>query len=105
MESGDNHAVSGDPWRFVPRAPKDQAWLDAALAGAPTGREGYDAQFAFYHAALENGGALPITTDDARRSIELASAIYHSARTGERVDLPIGKNHPVYRGWTGETGQ
>ena len=31
-------------------------------------------------------GALPITTDDARRSIELASAIYHSARTGERVD-------------------
>ena len=101
IESGGNlYACASDPWRFVPRAPKDQAWLDAALDGAAVGREGFDAQFALYYAALETGGALPITTDDARHAIELVSAIYHSARSGERVELPISKTHPVYRGWT-----
>jgi len=100
MESGgDVYAVSREPWRFVPKPPKDQAWLDAALAGAPVGREGFDAQFALYHAALENGGDPPVTTAEARHALELITAIYHSARTGQRVDLPIPNDHPGYRGW------
>ena len=100
MESGGElYACAREPWRFVAKAPKDQGWLDAAMAGAPVGREGFDAQFALYHAALESGGALPITADDARRALELVSAIYYSARTGERVDLPIANDHPAYRGW------
>jgi predicted dehydrogenase len=100
MESGGElYACAREPWRFVPREPRDQAWLDAALAGAPVGLEGFAGQFALCHAALATGAALPVTIADARRSVELISAIYHSARTGERVDLPIAKDHPAYRRW------
>ena len=31
--------------------------------------------------------------------LELATAIYHSSRTGQRVTLPLGPDHPAYRGW------
>ena len=37
--------------------------------------------------------------EDARRSIELAAAIYHSVATGADAALPLGEDHPAYRGW------
>ncbi len=52
-----------------------------------------------YHAALATGGALPVTLADARRSLELATALYHSAANGTVVTLPIGTDHPSYNGW------
>jgi len=88
-----------EPWSFIPKAPRDEAFLAAAMADAPDGAEGYTGQFARYHDALEGKSALPVNVTDAYRSIELASAMYHSARTGERVRLPIAKDHPVYGGW------
>ena len=97
--AGEVYMSSKEPWHFLPRAPKDQAWLDAALAGAPVGREGFDGQLALLHAALESGGPLPVTVAEARASIELVTAIYHSARTGARVELPITSGHPAYQGW------
>ena len=97
--AGEVYMSSKEPWHFLPRAPKDQAWLDAALAGAPVGREGFDGQLALLHAALESGGPLPVTVAEARTSIELVTAIYHSARTGMRVELPITSGHPAYQGW------
>jgi predicted dehydrogenase len=87
-----------DPWTFIPKAPKDEAFLATALKDAPDSLEGYTGQFARYHAALESNGALPVTIADAHRSIELVMAMYHSARTGERVRLPLSKDHPAYRG-------
>lgn len=86
------------PWHFVPTPPRDQAWLDAALADAPRGSEGYARQFALFHAALQAGTPPPITVADARRSLELVTAIYQSARTGSRVTLPIPPDHPAYHG-------
>jgi predicted dehydrogenase len=99
ISGGPIYACAREPWEFVPKAPKDQAWLDAALASAPAGPEEFVGQFSLYHAALESGGELPVTVADARRAIELLSAIYHSARTGERVQLPLTNDHPAYRGW------
>jgi predicted dehydrogenase len=99
ISGGPIYACAREPWEFVPKAPKDQAWLDAALASAPPGPEEFVGQFSLYHAALESGGELPVTVADARRAIELLSAIYHSARTGERVQLPLTNDHPAYRGW------
>ncbi len=52
-----------------------------------------------YHAALTTGGALPVTLADARRSVELVTALYHSAATGTVVHLPIAPDHPYYHGW------
>jgi predicted dehydrogenase len=88
-----------DPWTFIPKAPKDEAFLAAALKDAPDEAEGYTGQYARYHSALEGGGELPVTVADAYRSIELATAMYLSAHTGERVRLPISKEHPAYGGW------
>ena len=88
-----------DPWTFIPKAPKDQAFIDKALAGAVLGEEGYTEQFAGYHASLSTGKPFPITWADGRRSIELLTAQYHSAATGQKVTLPLWASHPAYRGW------
>ena len=100
MEShGEVYASSKEPWQFLPKAPKDQDWLDAALVGAPAGQEGFARQFEAFHAALEAGTAPPVTVAEARAALELITALYHSARTGQRVDLPIPSTHPAYGGW------
>jgi predicted dehydrogenase len=88
-----------DPWTFIPKAPVTAADIAEALAGAPTGPEGYTEQFAGFHASLTGGGALPITWADGRASIELLAAQYHAAKTGTRVALPIPRDHPAYRSW------
>ena len=44
-------------------------------------------------------GPLPITLADARQSLELVTALYHSSATGTAVNLPIGTDHPKYNGW------
>jgi predicted dehydrogenase len=56
-------------------------------------------QLGRYHATLERGEAPPVTLDDARRSLELATALFHSAETGQVVDLPIRPDHPKYADW------
>jgi hypothetical protein len=52
-----------------------------------------------YYEALASGSALPITTEDARRSLEIVTALNHSAETGAAVALPIAREHPKYAGW------
>ena len=61
--------------------------------------EGFARQFALLHEAIMGGGPLPVTVEDARRSIELAAALYHSAATATDVPLPLATDHPTYRGW------
>ena len=46
------------------------------------------------------GGPLPVTVEDARRSIQSAAALYHSAATATDVPLPLAHDHPTYRGWS-----
>jgi predicted dehydrogenase len=97
-----NHApyrASSEPWRFIPRNPEHAGRIDAALADFGPQEEGFARQFALFHEALETGGPLPVTLEDARRSIELATALYHSAATGANVELPLGPDHPTYSGW------
>ncbi len=62
--------------------------------------EHYQGQFARFHRALAEGTPLPATLADARQSLELITAIYHSADTGEAVTLPIAPEHPKYTDWT-----
>jgi predicted dehydrogenase len=87
------------PWRFVAADPDRQAAIDAAIAEVPAGPERYAGQLLRLHAALTKGGPLPVSIADARRSLELITAAYDSARTGLPVSLPIGRDHPLYRGW------
>ena len=90
------------PWRFVAAEPERQAAIDAAVAEVPLGPERNAGQFLRLHKALTGGGRLPVSIDDGRPSLELLTAAYCSARTGEAVQLPIPRDHPLYEGWLPE---
>ena len=90
---------SHDPWAFIGDTPEADGRIQEALAGFDPELEGYAGQFSRYHQALQSGGELPVTLDDARASIELITAIYHSARTPGPVRLPLDTTHPLYGGW------
>lgn len=88
-----------DPWTFPSDDPDAAAAIEAALADFEPLPERFPGQFHRMHAALTTGGPLPVTLADARRSIELLTAAYWSAATGEAVTLPLPKDHPFYAGW------
>ena len=73
--------------------------MDAALRQTPiepTGFEGFFAQIALDLAGRENQA---VTFEDGAASVALVTAIYHSARTGRQVALPLDPSHALYKGW------
>lgn len=93
------YTMGRDPWRFDAGDAEHQARVDAALADFAPQEDGYTRQFQLFHDALCRGAALPVTLNDARRSLELVTAAYHSQRTGLAVALPLGAQHPLYSSW------
>jgi predicted dehydrogenase len=94
-----------DPWTFTGDSPELQADIEAALAGFKPLPQRFTGQFYRYHQALQTNTELPVTLADARAALELITALYHSAETGQVVNLPIGPNHPKYAGWQPEQRQ
>jgi len=88
-----------DPCTFPDDDPVAAQRIEAALADFTPLPERFVGQFHRLHAALTGAGALPVTLDDARRSVELLTAAYYSAMSGEAVALPLGREHPFYGGW------
>jgi predicted dehydrogenase len=90
---------TSDPWTFTGDSPELEQQIEEALSVLKPLPESFMGQFARFHEALANGTELPVTLSDARNSLELITAIYHSAETGEIVNLPIDEQHPKYTGW------
>ena len=86
-------------WTFTARAPVSQADVDAAVAGVAPPMAGFAGMFQAVADTLDGHGARAVTLADGRASLEFVSAVYASARSGARVDLPLGADHPLYRGW------
>ncbi|MBC8077598.1 MAG: Gfo/Idh/MocA family oxidoreductase [Chloroflexales bacterium] len=93
------YTSSGDPWTFTGDTPAITGQIEAALARFEPQPEGYAGQFWRFYQALSDGGLLPVTLADARASLELATALYASTRSGAPVSLPIAADHPLYAGW------
>jgi predicted dehydrogenase len=93
------YSYTSDPWTFVGRNQSTQDRIDDCFATFEPLAEGYQRQFELMHAALRTGGELPVTLADARRSIELLSALYWSSQHGDEVPLPLEPDHPSYAGW------
>ena len=93
------YTPGAEPWSFKARVPDGQAAVDAALDDYPTHKHGFARLFALFHAALEGEAEPPVSLADARGSLALATAIYHSSATGLFVDLPLAADHPAYAGW------
>ena len=87
------------PWRVIPGSPKIAAEIENLLAGWKPVPPRFNGQFADFYDALETGAPLPVTTADARRSLELVTAFYHSSETHTDVELPLGPDHPNYHSW------
>jgi len=93
------YAPVDDQWRFTARAPMDQARIDEVLSNLPTPRSGFAGFFDAIADALAGRPGREVTLADGRRSIELVTAVYMAARTGQRVALPFGRDDTLYEGW------
>ncbi|KTR05513.1 oxidoreductase [Aureimonas ureilytica] len=93
------YTMGRDPWTFIAGDEAHQARVDEALAAYETHEDGYTRQFELFHAAIVEDGEPPVTLQDARNSLELVTAAYHSQRTGQPTPLPITASHPLYRSW------
>jgi predicted dehydrogenase len=94
-----SYSPGDDPWEIVPASPEAEARIADGLAHYRPVPSRYEGQFGAYQAALVTGDPLPVTLVDARSSLELATALYHSAATGTPVALPIASDHLAYNNW------
>ncbi len=88
-----------EPWIVTPARPELAAAIDAKMAEAPTGDLFFAGQFRAFHEAIATGAEFAVTLQDARRSLELVTALFAAAEDGVVVDLPIRESHPRYDGW------
>jgi len=88
-----------DPWTILPASPEAEARIAKALEDWRFVPSRYEGLLASYHAAIIDNEPLPLRLADARQSLELVTALMHSAETGHAVALPIGAGHPKYRSW------
>jgi predicted dehydrogenase len=97
--TGPYDEVSNEPWTFTSDGPATESAMRDALAGFEPGPGSYEGQFTALLRALREDRPLPVTLADARESIELATALYHSIATGKMEALPIAGSHPFHNGW------
>jgi predicted dehydrogenase len=93
------YTSSGLPWTITPDTPEAAAAVEAVVGGWVERAEEWQGQFERWADALDAGTDPPVTLADARASLELLTALYWSARTGEDVALPLDASHPYYGGW------
>ncbi|NLS03683.1 Gfo/Idh/MocA family oxidoreductase [Rhizobium sp. P32RR-XVIII] len=96
------YTMGRDPWTFNAGTEEHQKRVDDALAGYEVKEDGYTRQFELFHQAIVEDKEPPVTLQDARNSLELVTAAYHSQRTGQPTPLPITAEHPLYRSWLPE---
>ena len=65
------YAPGDDPWQITATSPEAEARIAKALENFAFVPSRFEGLMAAYHQALESNGPLPVTLDDARRSLEL----------------------------------
>jgi predicted dehydrogenase len=96
------YSLANNAWAFAARAPTTQAQLEDVLAGVKGAKTGFAGMFEALADALDGTGGREVTLEDGRRSLEFVTAVYASARSNRPVQLPLGRDHPMYEGWLPE---
>lgn len=73
--------------------------VDAVLASYVAYGEGFARQLELLHAASVRAAPPPVQLADARKSLELITAIDQSDRTAMSVDPLLDRDAPGCRGW------
>lgn len=95
----DSSKPGDDPWTIIPKTPEIGIAIEGKMKEVQPQKAWFARQYELFHEAIHTGGPLPVELADARAALELITACYHSNETGRVVDLPIGPDHPKYRGW------
>ena len=90
---------TADPWTFTGDDRDVNQKIEETLARFEPMPERFAGQFLRFYHALRTRTGLPVTLADARISLELITAIYSSAQTGQIVTLPLTEDHPAYADW------
>ena len=90
---------AADPWHFQARAPTTQSQIDAVLNTVSPAPFGFAGMLIAVADALDGRPSAAVNIEDGRRSLEFVTAVYQSARSGQPVSLPIGKDHPLFESW------
>lgn len=93
------YAPATDDWTFQARAPVAQSAVDEVLAKVPEGKSGFAGFLGAVADALAGDRSQAVTAEDGRRSIELVTAIYQSAREQRPVELPLDPSNRLFEGW------
>ena len=93
------YAPAAKAWTFQARSPIRQTQIDDAFATVTAPPAGFPGFLTEVANAIDGKPSQAVTLPDGRRSVELVTAAYHSARTGLPVDLPIEADHPLFKGW------
>lgn len=86
-------------WNFKARDDKKQPEVDAIIAATSHGPEGFEGFCNAIADALDGRPGAEVTLSDGVAAIELATAIYHSDRTGTHISLPLDRNLPICTGF------
>jgi predicted dehydrogenase len=89
---------STEPWTYTGDTPELDEQIKHALSEFQPQPERFEGQFIGFYEALREGTPPPVTLADARRAIELITALYKSAQTNRPVTLPLRRNK-WYMGW------
>jgi predicted dehydrogenase len=98
------YSPGNEPWQIIPRSDAAKAAIDEALEGFEPVYARFRGQLVAYHQSIVAGAETPVTMSEARRSLELITALNHAAETGERQSFPIANDHPKYHGWRPANG-
>ncbi|TCL00789.1 putative dehydrogenase [Shimia isoporae] len=99
-ESGtEPYAPAIDAWTYTARDPGDQDKVDDIVAAHGDVKSGFVGFFQDIYQALEGGPETAVSLMDGRRSIELVTSVYQSARSGKTVRLPLNEEADFYEGW------
>lgn len=93
------YAPATDSWTFTARLPDDQERVDAIVGPIRDVQSGFAGFFAELARRIEGKSNRAVSMEDGRRSIELVTAIYQSARENRIIELPLGASARLYDGW------
>ena len=98
-DSPEPYRPGKEPWHFKGKTAAIDDAITAALADFVPMLESFAGQFARIHDSIVTGAPTPVTLADARASLELITALYYSAESGQPQTLPIPPDHPRYASW------
>ena len=93
------YAPGSQAWTFEVRTPHLKSDIETSLGESTDAGEGFSGFFSEIARDLQGKQNSAVTLKDGIRSIELVTAIYQAARTGDRVSLPLTADHPLWKGW------